>query len=351
MAVGMKRAGFDIIYSFDNNKQAVQSYNDNVDACVRRDAYNVSLSKEMERLGVNHVDLIAGGPPCQGFSMLRKGDDNDPRNDLVRVFFNMAFDVRPRFILMENVLGIKGPRGVAMIRYVKEECAERGYHFHSKVLNAADFGAPQIRKRYFIVAERGSDKYKFPTPSHHVAQYKTVQDAIGDLPSPPKDGTDHPDIVNHRCDVLGDAVRERFEHVPQGGGRDSIPYDIRTECHKHDSNKVGHRDAYGRLKWDEPSGTITTRFDSLTRGKFGHPEEQRSLSLREGARLQTFPDEFRFTGSKLEVARQIGNAVPPVLSEVLGKSIIARLREIDGAADPSKWKLYSQTSMEHFFKS
>lgn len=332
MSHGLARSGFRVCYAFDNDERAVASYSDNVEAaCALRDAYGVDLRRELRKRGVdpNEVALVAGGPPCQGFSVQRRDDCADPRNDLVRVFFDMAFAVRPSFVLMENVLGIRGGRGKSLMRYVQDECDKHGYFFHTGELNAADFGAPQIRRRFFIVAEKiGGDEplFRFPEPEYGPNEYRTVRDAIADLPSPPGDGSEHALIPNHRSDVLSERNRRRFMHVPQDGGRDDIPFGLRLNCHRVSTKKTGHRYVYGRLSWGKPSGVITARFDSLTRGRFGHPVENRSLSLREGARLQTFPDSFVFKGSKIEVARQIGNAVPPVLAESIGRSVIESLK-------------------------
>lgn len=331
MSHGLMRSGFQICYAFDNSDCAVTSYAKNVDtACRLKNAYAVNLKRELreEKIKPNDVALIAGGPPCQGFSIQRRGSTADPRNDLVRVFFDMAFAIKPPFILMENVLGIKGRRGKSLVQYVQNECKRRGYFFHAVELNAADFGAPQLRKRFFIVAEKikdGRTNFQFPEPKYRPDTYRTVRDAIADLPSPPSDGSEHALVPNHRCDVLSPQNKERFMHVPQGGGRNDIPFDIRLKCHRVSTKKAGHRYVYGRLAWEKPSGVITARFDSLTRGRFGHPEENRSLSLREGARLQTFPDSFVFTGNKVEIAKQIGNAVPPVLAEAIGRSIMSGL--------------------------
>lgn len=144
-------------------------------------------------------------------------------------------------------------------------------------------------------------------------------DAIGDLPSPPADGSEHPIVPNHYREARLSALnKERIRHVPQGGGRLDLPAHLQLACHQGSHR---HLDTYGRLAWDQPSVTITARFDSFTRGRFGHPVEDRSLTLREGARIQGFPDEFVFLGNREECARMIGNAVPPPLAEALGRSL------------------------------
>ena len=143
------------------------------------------------------------------------------------------------------------------------------------------------------------------------------------LPVPPADGSDHPEISLHRRDKLSKLNLQRIEAIKEGQGRDDLPPELLADCHKVDSSVIGYRNVYGRMSWDDVAPTITARFDSFTsRENFGHPDQPRSISLREGALLQTFPVDFMFTGNKVDIARQIGNAVPPVLAEQIGKSII-----------------------------
>lgn len=327
LSLGLIKAGFDVCLAYDIDEKAIETYRKNIGGhALLADARRMNVLETLMERGISPEDIIlfAGGPPCQGFSVQRRGEDTDPRNDLVKTFFEQAFLVRPNFILMENVPAIAGARGKEVLEHVKRTCGS-DYWVHVAGLDAADFGAPQLRKRVFVVAERLDNElplYVFPEPIFGPTSYKTVRDAIGDLPSPPADGSEHPLIPNHRCDVLSETNRKRFEHVPPFGGRDDIPKNLRLPCHKVTTKKAGHRYVYGRLGWNKPSGVITARFDSLTRGRFGHPAETRTISLREGARLQTFPDDFIFVGNKVHVARQIGNAVPPVLAEALGKGIM-----------------------------
>ena len=132
-------------------------------------------------------------------------------------------------------------------------------------------------------------------------------------------------IPNHQPDRISDLNRERISHVPEGGGRADIPYELRLPCHQVSVEVAGHRGVYGRLSWDQPAGTITTKCNSFTRGRFAHPVAHRNISMREAARIQSFPDDFVFEGSKVEVAHQIGNAVPPRLASELGKAIRSAL--------------------------
>ena len=146
--------------------------------------------------------------------------------------------------------------------------------------------------------------------------------AIGSMPTPPIDGSDHPDFPLHRRDKLSPINLKRIQTLKPGQASDDLPPELRPQCHKNGGLSVGYPSTYGRMEWDAPAPTITARFDSFTRGKFGHPEEDRTISLREGAILQTFPEDYVFSGNKVDIARQIGNAVPPVMAEKIGLSII-----------------------------
>lgn len=326
LSLGLRHAGFTVLMAYDSNEVAVETYRNNSgDRVILADANEISISELLGKKQKSDLVLFAGGPPCQGFSVQRRGADADSRNSLVELFFKQAMQMSPHFILMENVVGLAGKRGSESLKGISRLCAEFGYHCHAKVLNAADFGVPQIRRRMFLVAERvhnGGLYFEFPSPILIQDNWKTVWDAISDLPPTPRNGTEYSRIPNHRSDRMTDRNRIRFSFVRPGGGREQIPAELRLPCHQVPVDTSGHRYVYGRLDWHRPAGVITARFDSLTRGRFGHPEEDRTISLREGARLQGFPDFFVFSGTKTQVAAQIGNAVPPLLAEALGRAIL-----------------------------
>lgn len=235
----------------------------------------------------------------------------------------------PKYFVMENVSGIAGKRGKTILQQLIEEVEQIGYYVHIELLDAQDYGVPQRRKRYIVVGERKDigNHYVYPAPT---GIHRTVRDTIGVLPEPPQDGTDHPEIPLHRRDRLSERNLQRIRAIKEGQGRDNLPDDLLANCHKIDSSVIGFRSVYGRMAWDDVAPTITARFDSFTRGKFGHPTQDRSISLREGALLQTFPIDFEFVGNKVDVARQIGNAVPPVMAECIGKSIIESYKKAGG---------------------
>ncbi|EXG84526.1 DNA-methyltransferase Dcm [Clostridium sp. ASBs410] len=321
LSLGFEKAGFSVIYAFDMDEAAINTYNNKHNHKGHgyvRDIYNVS-KKSIERdLGheVGEVDVVIGGPPCQGFSVQRRGDDNDPRNNLVLEYIRMIIDIKPRFFVMENVGGLLSPRGLPYLTQLTERLEEAGYTIQRQKLIASEFGVPQSRKRVFIVGERkidGKPSFSFPVPAGDPE--RTVCDAIADLMD-----KDENDVPNHKSDRLSPINLKRIQAIKEGEGRDSLPEELQLNCHK---KNITHRhlDTYGRMAWNKPSPTITARFDSFSRGRFGHPVLDRTITLREGARLQTFPDDFEFLGTKVEVARQIGNAVPPLLAERVAEKV------------------------------
>ena len=327
LGLGLKRAGLKILLSFDidnvciNTIKANDRYFDHT--AETADIADMLNGNILRRCNLNRGELflLAGGPPCQGFSVQRRGDDVDIRNDLVIKYGQLIDELYPYYFVMENVSGLGGKRGKTILEQLVNNVEEIGYNVHVKLLNAQDYGVPQRRKRYIIVGERKDmhSDYVYPEP---IETRKTVRDTIGNLPIPPMDGSDYPNIPWHRRDKLSKLNLERINAIKEGQGRDDLPKELLAPCHTVSSSIIGHRNVYGRMTWDDVAPTITARFDSFTRGQFGHPDQPRSISLREGALLQTFPVDFVFTGNKVDVARQIGNAVPPILAEQIGRSII-----------------------------
>lgn len=327
LSLGLNSAGYRIAAALDNDPIATRTYERALGSHVDTASIEEVSGKEIlarASLGRGDCMLLAGGPPCQGFSVQRRGDREDARNGLVLHFMRLVEEVRPQFFLMENVGGLLSKHGKPFLKEMAERAARLNYIIHIELLDAADYGVPQVRKRAFLVGEHAPDlipRFRFPKRTHSTRRV-TVRDAIGDLPTPPADGSPHPGIPNHYREArLSKLNLERIRHVPPGGGREHLPVHLQLACHV---NNPGHRhmDVYGRLSWDEPSVTLTARFDSFTRGRFGHPDDDRSLTVREGARLQTFPDHFVFEGNREQGARQVGNAVPPLLAQRIGAAII-----------------------------
>ncbi|WP_337406834.1 DNA cytosine methyltransferase [Mitsuokella jalaludinii] len=322
LSLGFEAEGFDVVYAFDIDETAIETYKHNSKyhhgKAFKRDIYNVSKKSIEQDLGklLGKIDIIIGGPPCQGFSVQRRGDDNDHRNKLILEYCRLINEIKPRFFVLENVGGLMSKRGKPYISTLIETLSSNGYLIQTRKLLASDFGVPQNRRRVIVVGEMSTDgftHFKYPSPENGAK--KTVREAIYDL----MDKTEN-DIPNHKADKLSEINLKRIRSIKEGQGQDSLPDELQLKCHKK-NNGHRHLDTYGRMAWDQPSPTITARFDSFSRGRFGHPVLDRTITLREGARLQTFPDDFEFLGTKVEVAKQIGNAVPPVLARKIAKKV------------------------------
>lgn len=330
MALGLIDAGFDVRAAFDVDPWAVESYRRNISGHVlERDIREVSGRELLAENGLTELDLLSGGPPCQGFSKQKRGAHlkADERNDLVREYARLIDEVQPKAFVFENVQIFGQKRGRELINYVEERLS--GYRIHRYFLNASDFGLAQRRSRFMMIGIRADVSREVPVLAM-ADSTATVRDAIGDLPPPPDDFSEHSGIANHIKCRITPLNEERFRHVPPGGGWYDIPEALRLDCHNGvDRSKGGWPDVYGRLEWQGQAPTITAGFDSFTRGRYGHPEQHRSLTLREGARLQGFPDTFRFHGTRYDVRLQIGNAVPPPLAKAAGEAV-RRVLEANG---------------------
>lgn len=324
MTLGLARAGFKVLGGFDNWPEAVATYSRNFDhpahlvdlASVT--AQDILAAAEVER---GQVDLVVGGPPCQGFSIQRIGDDVDVRNDLVVQFARLVSGIMPRAFLMENVPGLLGKRGKDSFARFTAQVTANGFRYRVFRVDAVEFGVAQRRPRVMVYGWRADQ----PEPDFELSGLPhrpfTVTEALADLPPPDPVGTATPVDRLHVESRLSDLNRERLRHIPPGGGFEDLPVDMRVDCHKDGAARIGHRAVYGRLHPDRPANVITARFDSFTRGRFAHPTDHRNITLREGARLQSFPDEFDFVGNREQIAAQIGNAVPPMVATIVGSQI------------------------------
>ena len=330
LSLGLTNVGFEILAAFDLDPRCIETLYRNPKfikhESFQSDVKDMLGGSLLKKVGIkkSELDLLAGGPPCQGFSVQRTvGGDSDSRNLLVDDYGDLIAEVMPRFFLLENVPGIGGKRGREIVDSFKTRMFSMGYFCHEKILDAQDFGVPQRRRRFILVGEKiskGGPYFKWPKKTSRTGE-NTVRTAIGHLPPPPPEGGDHPQHVGHRADRLSEVNKARLMALKGGQARDALPDHLLADCHRVSSDVMGHRKVYGRMAWDEVAPTITARFDSFTRGKFGHPEQLRSVSLLEGALLQTFPAKFQFSGTKVEAARQIGNAVPPKFAAAIGRAI------------------------------
>lgn len=337
MSVGLIQAGFDVKFAFDNDPRSVETYRHNIGHHVDMlDASSVTGVELMERAGLSkgELDLFSGGPPCQGFSKQRRGAAalDDPRNELVRHFARLVQEISPKAFLFENVQIFGQKRGKKLIEELSEKLLN--YDVYDFFVCSSDFGIAQSRGRFLMIGLRkdlGAAPPLLPTSAESV----TVRDAIGDLPPPPADYTEHPKVPNHIQCKISELNKLRISHVPQGGGWRDIPFDLQLPCHQRvDTTKGGWPDVYGRLSWSGVCPTITGGFDSFSRGRYAHPEQDRSITPREAARLQGFSDDFRFLGNRADVRRMIGNAVPPPLAKAAGQAIVRSLMATTPRAKP-----------------
>ena len=337
LSLGLSRAGFRIVGAVDSWGPAIASYRQNFShPAVAADIRELNDSRLWDMIGSEPVplDLVVGGPPCQGFSIQRIGLDADARNSLVLEFARLVSELAPRAFMMENVTGLVGQRGRALLVQFVAVMEANGYAVERTTIDAADFGVPQHRRRVIVYGWRSEMKPLSLPPEVEGTSPPTVAQAICDLPAAARSSIDAFDPL-HVESRMSDLNRRRLALIPPGGGFEDLPPELRVACHREGAAKIGHRNVYGRLDPDKPAVTITARFDSFTRGKFAHPIEDRNITLREGARLQTFPDDFRFTGNREEIAALIGNAVPPLMAERLGHELRRQLERDEEVIQPA----------------
>lgn len=312
---------YKIAYGIDINETALASFSSNF-GCE-------TLCKNIRDISKNDVKhikqviadagegplIVIGCAPCQGFSAHRKKDGEKPeddRNSLIHEFAKIAISINPDYIVMENVQEVLNGKYRRHYEEAKKIFVDAGYNVTQQIYNAAGFGVPQARIRAIIVAYRRS----FSLPSEIISseEFKTVRDAIEGLPrANDPEGLD----FYHFCSKHRQSTIEVISQVPKDGG--SRPSHVGPKC----LDKVkGFYDVYGRLSWDKPSITITKTARNPASGRFSHPEENRGLTLREVARLQSFPDSFKFEGGSSDRYEQVGEAVPPLLSLAIATKIL-----------------------------
>jgi DNA (cytosine-5)-methyltransferase 1 len=316
---GLKDAGYKVLAAVEIDEKASETYraNHRKVELLTEDIRKVSAAKLMRRTGLKkgELDLLAGCPPCQGFSTLRarngKSAAADPRNDLVDEFARLAIALRPKMIMMENVPALA--RYEKFIQFV-ERLTANGYQVVSKVLDVSDFGVPQRRKRLILSASRVGE----PRLAIGEAHRTTVKDAIGCLLPAGKSGDPLHDIVTKERSAR---VQSMIAAIPKNGGsRHSLPDAMKLACHARTS---GFNDVYGRMKWEDVAPTITSGCNNPSKGRFIHPDEDRPITLREAAILQGFPKNYRFEVShgKGAIALMIGNALPPKFIEAHSRAM------------------------------
>ncbi|MXX99613.1 MAG: DNA cytosine methyltransferase [Chloroflexi bacterium] len=317
---GLQLAGFNVQAAVDNDPTACSTYRSNHPDVIlfERDIRDICPTEMLRILGGSGVDLLAICAPCQPFSSHGNRDADDDRTRLILESIRFAEILRPKLVFFENVPGIFAPRFERLLGQLAAGLNSIGYVLgRPKKLDAARFGVPQRRVRYFMLARIGRPPPELPDMTMN--DPVSVAEAIGDLNPLESGQSDIADVLHFARNHREIAIR-RMRHIPKNGGsRNSLPRRLQLACHR---SHRGHPDVYGRMRWEDVAPTLTTGCTDLTRGRFGHPRDDRAITLREAARLQTFPDDYLFRGSAKHVATQIGNAVPVKLVAALGPTLL-----------------------------
>ena len=328
-SIGFRAAGIEPMAAVEIDQAAADAYAKNIGIPpLVADIRHVDGEALLQSTGLREGEclLLFGCPPCQSFTILRRGaassDIDRRRNELPNEYLRLVDAIRPRHIAFENVPGMVEPRWRPIFDYLLEALDDFGYRCVWDVVDAADHGVPQHRRRLLVIGSRVAAP-SLPVATHgpqsaSAAPYRTVHDAIGNLRRLEAGEVD-PDDGYHRARRHSELAIRRLRAVPEGGGRKDLPADLQLECHKKHN---GHYDIYGRMWWERPAPTLTSGCTNITRGRFGHPEQDRAITLREAMRLQTLPDSTVLTGTGDGMALQIGNAVPSLLGQRVGECIL-----------------------------
>jgi DNA (cytosine-5)-methyltransferase 1 len=328
MSFGLSLAGIRVLGGVDQDTDCKATYEQNIEHAryLQHDITTLSEGKLSEYFAIKPNDdelIFCGCSPCQFWSKVPTDRTKSKQTAfLLQHFERFISHFRPGYVVVENVPGLKRKDRSILPQFLKF-LAEQSYSYSDGIVNANHYGVPQHRRRYLLMATRIHDQVTLPLPCKKAAL--TVRGAIGKksgLPVLSAGESDGEDDL-HRAAILSEQNLKRIRRTPSNGGDRrswSGNTELQLDAYKNDDKIFA--DVYGRMYWDRPAPTITTRFNSLSNGRFGHPEQHRAISLREGAILQTFPRKFRFTGSNIaSIARQIGNAVPPKMARRVGLHI------------------------------
>ena len=344
---GFSQAGFRVVAGADHNAAAGRSFSASHPEAkfLGGKIQDLVVADILKTTGLKAgaLDVLVGGPPCQGYSVFNhQRGTHDPRAGLFKEYLRIVAGLLPRWLVMENVPGLISVADGGIIREIQEGMGALGYRVEWKILKAEEYGVPQERRRIVFMANRVGAPILHPKPTHGegLRPFVTIWDAIGDLPplangeawigagygAPPS--TAYQSEMREGCVVLKNhsAARlspvniARMKHIPVGGSWRDIPIEMLPQGLKT-AKRYDHTKRYGRPRKDDLSSTILTKCD-IHWGAFIHPEQERSISIREAARLQSFPDSFEFVGTKTEQSIQIGNAVPPLLGRAVAEAIL-----------------------------
>jgi DNA (cytosine-5)-methyltransferase 1 len=340
LSLGLERAGFKVLAGVEINPKIAKTYAVNhPDAkLLIKDIRNVTGEELLRSAGVKKITLLAGCPPCQGFSALTsKYRKEDSRNGLVLEMARLIEEIRPKMVMMENVPGL-AKRGKPILDEFIKRLEESGYNINKAVLQLADYGVPQSRRRFVLLAGRGFD-IPIPKPTHSckgrngLKPWLALSDVIGKMSRPvtlsKAIAAGGPEKFNwHVVRDLTKLSIDRLQALKAGSSRFSLPLRLRPKCHAEDR---GFQNVYGKLDWKQTPPTITSGCTTPCMGRFGYPDETRTISIREAALIQTFPRNYRFETDFMDVACDlVGNALPPKFAKLLATNCITALTKKRG---------------------
>ena len=329
---------FEIVMANEYEKDIATAYSLNHPTVkvIQGDIRDITEAQLKEVMGDEGIDIIVGGPPCQSYSTLGKRQMDD-RAHLFEEYCRVLSIVQPKMFIFENVSGLMSMQGGKLIEVIKDEFRKLGYEVKSKLLNAVDYGVPQYRDRVILVGMKSQNTFEYPAPTHGdgLIPHLTVSDAFSDLPVL-KSGEQCSEYATAPQNSFQEFLRQNsatleeniaptngahliriMEALPDGGSKDDLPEDIRP--------KSGYGNTYAKMWWKKPAPTVTRNFATPSSSRCVHPRDSRAMTTREGARLQSFPDDYKFYGSRSTKNLEIGNAVPPLLSIALAKQVVVAM--------------------------
>jgi DNA (cytosine-5)-methyltransferase 1 len=328
LTYGFEQAGLPVSAGYDIDPACRFPYEYNTNAeFILENVENINGADLAKYFSKNHINILAGCAPCQPFSSYsRRYADTESKWKLLQDFARLVLECEPEIVSMENVIQVKNhPVFHEFIHHLEK----LNYLFEVYEINCLDYGIPQSRKRLILLASKFG-KIDFIQPTHTVENYNTVRKAIDNL-EPLIAGQASKNDRLHQCSKLSDLNLQRIRASKPGGTWRDWPQDLIAKCHRKDSGKT-YPGVYGRMEWDQPSPTITTQCFGFGNGRFGHPEQNRAISLREAALLQTFPANYEFASpSELisidRIGKMIGNAVPVLLGKAIAESILQHIHK------------------------
>lgn len=328
---GFIKESLDVVAGYDIDSDCKYAYeSNNASEFIEKSIIDVTGEEISEKLSGADIKILIGCAPCQPFSTYSYKNQDPKKIDLLLEFARLIEEVKPDIVSMENVPRLAEFKGDSVFGKFLEILKANGYKVSYKIVNCPEYGIPQHRKRLVLLASRFG-KIELIKKTHTGKKFKTVKDAIGKMP-PLKSGESLPTDSMHKAAKLSDLNMKRIKQSKPGGTWKDWDEDLRLKCHQKSSGET-YVSVYGRMSWDKPAPTMTTHCIGIGNGRFGHPEQDRAITLREAALIQTFPQEYEFIekGKPFKVKRistQIGNAVPVQLGRIIAKSIKKHLDSV-----------------------